>query len=64
MYYNFYTELRKRGWLQKDLANFLGISLTNLNQRLRGKNGWGIDDIKKCLKEFNVSFEYLFETKE
>lgn len=64
MYYNFYTELKKRGWLQQDLADFLGVSLHVLNQRLRGKYSWNIKDIKKCLKEFDTTFEYLFETND
>lgn len=64
MYYNFYAELKKRNWKQIDLANFLGITVTTCNQRLLGNFSWDIKDIKKCLKEFNTTFEYLFETKE
>lgn len=63
MYPNFYAELRKRRWKQKDLADFLGITLSNVNLKLMGKQGWNLKDIKKVLKEFNVSFEYLFEER-
>lgn len=63
MYINFYTELKRRNWTQKDLADFLGITVTSCNQRLLGHFEWGIKDIKKCLKEFNCTFEYLFEER-
>lgn len=64
MYYNFYAELKKHEWTQEMLADFLGITITNVNMKLRGKQGWSITQIKKLCKEFNTTFEYLFETKE
>lgn len=63
MYYNLYAELVRRGWRQKDLAKFLGITITNVNLKIRGKQGWTIEQIKSLLKEFNTTFEYLFETR-
>jgi len=63
MYYNLYAELVRRGWRQKDLAKFLGITTTNVNLKIRGKQGWTIEQIKSLLKEFNTTFEYLFETR-
>lgn len=63
MYYNLYAELVRRGWRQKDLAKFLDITTTNVNLKIRGKQGWTIEQIKSLLKEFNTTFEYLFETR-
>lgn len=63
MYFNFYAELVRRGWTQKDLAKFLGLTNANVNMKLRGKQGWTIKQIKDVLKEFDTTFEYLFETR-
>lgn len=63
MYYNFYAELKRRGWTQQELAEFLGITLCNVNHKLHGKQGWSIQQIKKVCNEFNTTFEYLFETR-
>lgn len=63
MYFNFYAELVRRGWTQKDLGEFLGLTNSNINMKLRGKQGWTIQQIKKVLKEFDTTFEYLFETR-
>ena len=63
MYYNLYAELMRKGWTQTDLAKFLGLTLSNVNMKLRGKQGWTIAQIKKVCREFDSSFEYLFETR-
>ena len=63
MYFNFYAELVRRGWTQEDLGTFLGLTTPNVNMKLRGKQGWTIQQIKKVLKEFDTTFEYLFETR-
>lgn len=63
MYFNFYAELVRRGWTQKDLAEFLNLTNSNVNMKLRGKQGWTIKQIKQVLKEFDTTFEYLFETR-
>ena len=64
MYYNLFAELKRHEWTQTDLAKFLGMTLSNVNLKLNGKQGWSIKQIKKMCKEFNTTFEYLFETKE
>lgn len=64
MYYNFYAELKKHNWTQYELANFLEISNVSMCLKLKGKQEFTMKQIKKCLKKFDTTFEYLFETKE
>jgi transcriptional regulator with XRE-family HTH domain len=53
-------ELReKRGWLQGEAAEKLGISRSHLSTVENGKRGMSLQLIKKIIDVYNVTFEDL-----
>ena len=62
MYYNLEAELKRKNIKRQDLANFLGVALTTVSDKMQGKSDFSLSvalKIKKWLGG-NMPVEELF----
>ena len=60
---NLYAEQARLGKSDQDMADYLGITRQTYIAKKHSGN-FSFPQIKSLLMLFNVSFEYLFDTKE
>ncbi len=58
-YKNLFDELNKRGFSYCDLANFLGVSISSVSLKMRGKQNFTVKDKFKLEEFFQKPISYL-----
>lgn len=55
MFPNLLAEVARKGWTMKTFASRLGMATTNLSMKMRGKNGFTLEEAKSIKKVLGVT---------